>query len=102
MLEPVMTDTVGQYTGLTDKNGKKIFEGDIVGVGECDKIYEKVVVYFDKGAFRVSQFAIDLLETRNIDCEVIGNIYDNPELLEEQENEQAAMEKESTGSEKTR
>ncbi len=92
---PVHGDTVGQYTGLTDKNGRKIFEGDIVNLkgnpaypswGFVD--YNALVVYSD-GAFS----AIDGTEENHglrrynftraeLDVEVIGNIHDNPELLE--------------------
>ena len=69
-LSEVIPETVGQYTGLTDKNDKKIFEGDILssswgykGVVEFDQItYAKLECLF------------------NEDCEIIGNIYDNPEL----------------------
>lgn len=76
--------TVGQYTGLKDKNGKRIWEGDIVTRILFDKLYQYEVVYqtgyasFDgirKGGF--ISFGNDG------DCfEVIGNIHDNPELLE--------------------
>ena len=80
--------TVGQYTGLTDKNGRKIFEGDIVeGNSEYFTYthpYGKVV--YDGGQYLIS--FDDVLE--DIEClgawandvEIIGNIYDNPELLE--------------------
>ena len=84
----VIPETVGQYTGLTDKNGRKIFEGDIVeGNSEYFTYthpYGKVV--YDGGQYLIS--FDDVLE--DIEClgawandvEIIGNIYDNPELLE--------------------
>lgn len=69
-------ETVGQYTGLKDKNGKKIFEGDIVRYIDNDLI--EYVEFIDGVFFAGSE------ELRYAYCEVIGNIYDNPELLEEQ------------------
>lgn len=75
----VIPETVGQYTGLTDKNRTRIFEGDIVlwcgikgiVVWEGHKFYIKSNLLWD--------FSDD-------DCiEVIGNIHDNPELLKERE-----------------
>lgn len=68
-------------TGLTNKNGTKIFEGDILAIGENGKRYQTVSVSFKDGAFRVSHYAINLLESRNIESEIIGNIHDTPELL---------------------
>ena len=71
--------TVGQYTGLTDKDGKKIFEGDIIGDGE-----RKYAVSFEKGCWVILgkiEFW-DFLQTNAKSYEVIGNIHDNPELLE--------------------
>ena len=101
----VIPETVGQYTGLTDTNGKKTFEGDICRVVYLDKrcgsngkhyevenaLIEEVV--FKKGTFcfktTVEDIALyrpigfDIYEKLKIkDFEVIGNIYDNPELLE--------------------
>ena len=84
----VIPETVCQFTGLTDKNGRKIFEGDIVeGNSEYFTYthpYGKVV--YDGGQYLIS--FDDVLE--DIEClgawandvEIIGNIYDNPELLE--------------------
>lgn len=84
----VDTDTVGQYTGLTDKNGTKIFEGDIVDFSKrSDNDGYGVVVYdTDETEFEVvcDSFYDGLGRYYySKDIEVIGNIYDNPELLKE-------------------
>lgn len=77
--------TVGQYTGLTDKNGKKIFEGDIWNCSGCLGVIEWVE---DACSFE-AHYTINGIEYANAvnayraaKVEVIGNIYDNPELLE--------------------
>ena len=81
-------ETVGQFTGLLDKNGKKIFEGDIVlGLFLFD-ISINAVVKFRDGAFGLEWRRGEIIEFNaftslcNITYEIIGNIYDNPELLE--------------------
>ena len=82
----VFPETVGQFTGLTDKTGRKIFEGDIVERG--GRIW--LVEYSNKyGHFMMTTYTEKGISwSRSFDlippdwCEVIGNIYDNPELLE--------------------
>ena len=78
-------DTVGQFTGLTDRNGVKIFEGDIVRYG--DTIHRVVFEQRNGTAyFGLVYAACETLPFGHYQdlkqIEVIGNIYDNPELLE--------------------
>lgn len=88
--------TIGEYTGLKDKNGKRIFEGDIVtyedAVADFEGYHDDVFlncgevgitawdgIYFTN---RQTVDMSDLYESETmVDCEVIGNIHDNPELL---------------------
>ena len=117
---PVIPETVGQFTGLMDGNGKRIFEGDIIKckheirhfVDKEDKIprfvygvkheeqqgyfvtkstiyYRNYEIQFYKGRYRIiNKNIIHYIDTDfiyNHEIEVIGNIHDNPELLEEGE-----------------
>ena len=80
--------TVGQYTGLNDKNGKRIFEGDIAKVLQ-GKDKDIAYVGFENGAFMLYPKTGNIYERtlweywyNDWDVEIIGNITDNPELLE--------------------
>lgn len=96
----VITETVGQYTGLNDKNGKRIFDGDMIK--PFDDEIDKMVVEFRHGQFLLCLygergymaeygweeegnygcFEAEPLYSYGDDIEIIGNITDNPELLE--------------------
>ena len=83
----VKPETVGQYTGLTDKNGLKIFEGDIVTIPDSKKMGLPALIRYDyvRATFEVSRSGynpLSLIDAREF-YEVIGNIHDNPELLKE-------------------
>lgn len=95
----LLKNTIGRFTGLTDRNGKKIFEGDIlkaitvdtnterfavVGFGEfedenCGDTYIGFYIEFDTCKTTITQLSLDEVKDR---FEVIGNIHNNPELLE--------------------
>lgn len=86
-LYDVNSSTVGQFTGVTDKNGNKIFEGDIVDI-LCEN-EETGLIEWDKDTARfivsAYSFEADFDNYYGTDLEVIGNIHDNPELIKRDE-----------------
>ena len=84
----IIPETVGQYTGLDDKNGVKIFEGDVVRYLNSIESGNGVVKY-DACAFLFNWIDIDEIDSllRYFQCskelEVIGNVHDNPEAMGE-------------------
>ena len=75
-----------QYTGLKDKNNKEIYEGDVLSNGNDEKPYK---VIFENGSFRAEfegdfeEYSFYLIDIVAQHCEIVGNIYENPELLKE-------------------
>lgn len=83
--------TVGQFIGLCDKNGVRIFEGDIIEYTDgCNDWLGAVKYDGDDAQFVVRFIGGDVESFDNLysgDCEVLGNIYDSPELLEVSRND---------------
>lgn len=101
-IREIIPETIGQYTGLTDKNGNKIFEGDIVKNDWCFTCGYSVIKFgrykpldmsgeYQQGHLGFYLEHIHKADKRSVrkdilyfanNCEIIGNIHDNPELLE--------------------
>lgn len=82
----VVSDTVGQYTGLKDKNGQKIFEGDIAKNEYEDRKYQYFKIFYNDKTLQwevMNKYGMSgILHNVIGNMEIIGNIHDNPELLE--------------------
>ena len=76
-----------QYTGIKDKDNKEIYEGDILFESSGERYYK---VVFENGSFRAEfkgdfeEYSFDLIDVVAQSCEVIGNIYENSKLMEDE------------------
>ena len=86
-------DSIMQSTGLKDKSGKEIFEGDILACKTDDEVInlnvfwdeEHALFMFESKKYNEQEPLAELVENNTYPFEIIGNIYENPELLEDKE-----------------
>lgn len=87
-IKAVKLETIGQFTGLCDKNSKKIYEGDICRLA-IYRLGEKTVTIIWNNGFWISNpiegtlSLRNFVESNNMEIEVIGNVHDNPELIKQ-------------------
>jgi len=96
LIHVIDPDTIGQYTGLKDKNGKEIYEGDIIyfGYGIPGRAVNAPVEFIGGAFYAITKghnpdkCLVGELEEYVGEIEIIGNIYENPELLDQVKGEE--------------